>query len=57
MATLGRRPTFLRQSLKSIQNQGIAVDIVMVAPLDAPGIEETAREFGAELLPDPGSLP
>jgi glycosyltransferase involved in cell wall biosynthesis len=57
VATLGRRPAFLQQTLESIQNQGIAVDIVMVAPLDAPGIGETAREFGAELLPDPGSLP
>jgi hypothetical protein len=57
VATLGRRPEFLAQTLKSIRSQGIAADIVMVAPLDAPGIVETAREFGTELLADPGSLP
>ena len=57
MATLGRRPEYLAQTLASIREQGIAADIVMVAPLDAPGIAETASQFGAELLADPGSLP
>ena len=57
MATLGRRPEFLAQTLESIRSQEITADIVMVAPLDAPGIVETARQFGAELLADPGSLP
>jgi GT2 family glycosyltransferase len=57
VATLGRRPEFLGQTLESIRSQGIDVDIVMVAPLDAPGIVETASQFSAELLADPGSLP
>ncbi len=57
MATLGRRPEYLTQTLTSIREQGIAADIVMVAPLDAPGIAETASQFGAELLADPGNLP
>jgi len=29
----------------------------MVAPLEAPGLAETAATFGARLIPDPGSLP
>ena len=56
-ATLGRRPEYLKQTLESIRSQSIAADIVIVAPLDAPGIQETAMTFGATLLPDPGSLP
>jgi GT2 family glycosyltransferase len=57
VATLGRRPEYLTETLTSIRSQGISADIVIVAPVDAPGIEETAREFGARLIPDPGSLP
>jgi hypothetical protein len=57
VATLGRRPEFLRQTLESIRAQKISADIVMVAPLEAPGIIEIAAEFSAALLPDPGSLP
>jgi hypothetical protein len=57
VATLGRRPAYLRETLKSIRSQEVHADIVMVAPLEAPGIEHTAQEFGATLLPDPGSLP
>jgi GT2 family glycosyltransferase len=56
VATLGRRPDYLRQTLESIRSQAVAADIVMVAPLDAPGLTETASEFGVRLLPDPGSL-
>ncbi len=57
VATLGRRPDYLRLTLESIRSQAVAADIVMVAPLDAPGLAETAAEFGVRLLPDPGSLP
>ena len=57
MATLGKRPEFLHQTLRTIREQEIAADVVMVAPLDAPGISDTAHEFGATLLADPGSLP
>lgn len=55
--TLGRRPEYLRQTLQSIRSQDVATDIVIVAPLDAPGIWETAQEFGAQLIEDPGGLP
>ena len=57
VATLGRRPEFLRETLTSIRAQSVPADIVIVAPLDAPDLAETAQEFGARLLPDPGSLP
>lgn len=57
VATLGRRPEFLRQTLTSIRSQSVPATVVIVAPLDAPGIREQAAEFDAELLADPGSLP
>ena len=57
VATLGRRPEFLRQTLTSIRAQSVPADIVIVAPMDAPGITEAAEAFGARLEPDPGSLP
>ena len=57
VATLGRRPEFLRQTLGSIRSQEIAADIVMVAPMDSDVAREAARDFDAELLADPGSLP
>lgn len=57
VATLGRRPEFLRQTLTSIRQQSVPADIVVVAPLDAPGITAMAQEFAATLVPDPGSLP
>lgn len=57
VATLGRRPQYLQQTLQSIRSQSVPADIVIVAPLAADGIHETADAFGARLLPDPGSLP
>lgn len=57
VATLGRRPEFLEQTLGSIRSQEVPADITIVAPLDAPGIREAAQAYGARLLPDPGSLP
>ena len=55
--TLGRRPKYLRQTLESIVAQDIPVGIVIVAPADAEGISDVAREFGADVVADPGSLP
>lgn len=57
MATLGRRPEYLRQTLESIRRQGVAADIVLVAPMDLPVVQQAAREFDTMLLPDPGNLP
>ena len=56
VATLGRRPEYLRQTLESIRSQDVPAEVVIVAPLDAPGIHEAAAEFGTGLLADPGSL-
>lgn len=53
--TLGRRMRFLEATLESIRSQEIACDIVIVAPLDAEGIRETAERFNAHLVADPGS--
>ena len=57
VATLGRRPEFLRETLISIRAQEVKSDIVMVAPVGDARVRECAAEFGAELLPDPGTLP
>lgn len=57
VATLGRRPRLLERTLTSIRGQDVPADIVIVAPLDADGIEATAERYAARLLPDPGSLP
>jgi len=57
VATLGQRPEYLALTLASIREQEVPADVVIVAPLDAPGIHETASAFGARILADPGSLP
>ena len=57
IATLGRRPAYLRQTLGSIQSQSLPVDIVIVAPPENPEIAAISAEFGIPVLPDPGSLP
>jgi len=57
VATLGQRTTYLRQTLKSIRSQGVPSDVIVVAPLDSQETRDLADEFGAKLLPDPGSLP
>ena len=56
VATLGRRPDYLRQTLTSIRSQSVSADVVMVAPERDEGVQSAAAEFGARLLPDPGSL-
>jgi len=57
VATLGRRPEYLRQTLASIRAQEVPADVVLVAPESDQGVQQAAAEFGARLLPDPGSLP
>lgn len=52
--TLGERPEMLRKSLESIASQGVAVDIVAVAP-PGKGVEELVEEFGGRFVPDPGA--
>jgi GT2 family glycosyltransferase len=56
VATLGRRPEYLEQTLASIRSQEVAADIVIVAPDDAV-VREAAERWSASWLPDPGSLP
>ena len=56
VATLGRRPEYLEQTLASIRDQDVASDIVIVAP-DTPQIRQTADRWHASWLPDPESLP
>ena len=55
-ATLGRRPEYLDQTLSSIRSQSVSSDIIIVAPGDAPGIHQAAKNASATLLDDPGSL-
>jgi len=57
VATLGQRPEFLRQTLDSIRSQGLAADIVMVAPVDSPTVQAASQEYAIPVLADPGSLP
>ena len=54
--TLGSRPQLLQQCLASIASQGVAVTIVLVAPAGNPEVEGLAAQYGAVLVPDPGSL-
>lgn len=55
--TLGRRPEYLEQSLLSIEQQGVPITMVLVAPEGNPHVTELASRHGAALIPDPGSLP
>lgn len=56
VATLGQRTGYLRQTLESIRSQGVASDIVVVAPESATETVRLAEEFSCSFLPDPGSL-
>ena len=53
--TLGQRPQFLVQTLQSIAAQAIPADVVVVTP-DVQ-TRTLARQFGAQVAEDPGSLP
>lgn len=54
--TLGRRPTFLENTLQSIADQDVPADVVVVAPDGNSVAVSAASRFGARLLPDPGGL-
>lgn len=54
--TLGQRIDFLSQTLASIRSQSVPADVVVVAPDNNPHVERLLREYGADFLPDPGSL-
>lgn len=54
--TLGERMEFLEQTLQSIREQGVAVDIVVVAPPNKHDVAQLAKQYDCALLPDPGSL-
>ena len=57
IATLGRRPEYLEQTIESIRSQPVSVDLVVVAPTENVHIQEISARYGIPLLPDPGSLP
>ena len=54
--TLGRRLSFLAQTLESIRSQDVPSDIVIVSPSTEPELVDLAAEHRARLIPDPGSL-
>ena len=56
VATLGRRPAYLRETLTSIRSQSVPADVVIVAPADNEDVLAAAQEFSCQMLPDPGSL-
>jgi len=57
IATLGKRPEFLKQTLASIRDQRIPVDLVIVGPPDNEELVNFAAAHKIPMLPDPGSLP
>jgi len=52
--TLGTRPEHLEACLRSIADQSIQPEIVVVGP-DITAVRSAAHDFGAHWLPDPGS--
>lgn len=54
--TLGRRVEYLRQTLASIRGQSVAAQVVTVMPKAAVEARRAVREFGAEVIDDPGSM-
>lgn len=57
IATLGKRAEFLAQTLASIRDQQMAVDLVIVGPPENQQLFNFAAEHEIPFLPDPGSLP
>lgn len=53
--TLGKRISFLRESLESVRDQDVDVDIVVVTPPGATEVRELAQAYGASILDDPGT--
>lgn len=52
--TLGKRVDWLHLMLRSVSNQGVDVDLVMVGP-DTPELHEIALEYGARFEVESGS--
>ena len=57
IATLGRRPTYLEQTINSIRSQSVPTDLVLVAPAENTHIQAISAKYSIPVLPDPGSLP
>ena len=57
IATLGRRPEYLDQTIRSIRSQPVLTDLVLVAPTDSDHIQAISAKYSIPVLPDPGSLP
>ena len=55
--TLGDRLEFLAQTLESIVTQDVPADVLVVVPTGRHAARELAREHGASVADDPGSLP
>lgn len=55
--TLGQRTDYLAQTLQSIREQPLSVDITVVCPASAQEAASVARAAGATVIDDPGSLP
>jgi len=47
----------LRENLASIRSQSVNSDIVLVAPPEDDEVQKAARDFDADLVADPGTLP
>lgn len=54
--TLGDRIGYLEQTLRSLQEQSVPVDVAVVTPLTADAARRLAEDFGAKVLDDPGGL-
>jgi GT2 family glycosyltransferase len=54
--TLGRRPEYLAETLASIRDQQVPVDLVVVCPSSAVEGRDIAAHYDALVLDDPGSL-
>ena len=55
--TLGQRTDYLAQTLQSIREQPVTVDIAVVCPASADEARSIARGAGASVVDDPGNLP
>lgn len=53
--TLGKRPHLLEQTMRSVTAQSVEADVVVVGPRGDTGLAALARDFGAHVMPDPGS--
>ena len=53
--TLGRRMGFLDETMRSIADQSVLADIVLVCPSGQGDLVDLAHRYGAQVLEDPGS--